>query len=329
MKTDFQYLIGVDGGGTGTRVVLVAAAPTPSSTASTAEFCHGSVILGRGSAGPSGLMHGAEPAWQAILSAIKMAFAAANLVMPALSHIGIGCGLAGVNNKQWAADFTEKNPGFGCLAIETDAGTTLFGAHQGKAGAIIALGTGSVGEVMLADGSRREVGGWGFPSSDEASGAWLGLRAIKHVQQVLDGRSQSDDFALALMAFCRAELVDEKIVAKQSPYAAPRDIIFTWLAHANQTRFARLAPLVIGYAGRAATATEIMQAAGIEVAKMAGALDPSGQLPLALCGGLAEPMLTYLPPELAARVGKPQADSATGALILLKKQCLRSPTEAL
>ena len=211
MVKQAAYLIGVDGGGTGTRIILASVDGT---------------VLGRGSAGPSGLMHGAEPAWLAILTAVDQAFHAQGVPPPALSEIAIGCGLAGVNNKRWAQDFSAKNPGFAEVILETDAGTTLLGAHQGKPGVIIALGTGSVGEVMLADGSRREVGGWGFPSSDEASGAWLGLRAINHVQHVIDGRSGADDFSAALIAFC----------------GGSRDAVFNWLAVANQTKFAQLAP---------------------------------------------------------------------------------------
>lgn len=291
-----QYLIGVDGGGTGTRVLLTDR--------------HGAE-LGRGCAGPSGLMHGAQSAWQAILAAIDQAFHAAGLATPALSEIALGCGLAGVNNKQWAADFAEQDPGFAALVLETDAGTTLLGAHQGKPGVIIALGTGSVGEVMLADGSRREVGGWGFPSSDEASGAWLGLRAINHVQHVLDGRSVGDDFSAALIAFC----------------GGSRDAVFNWLAQANQTKFAQLAPLVIEYAGKVVKANEIMLAAGVEVAKMAKALDVAESLPIALCGGLAEPMLAYLPQSLGKRVTKPEGDSASGALILVKNHFLKCLSE--
>jgi glucosamine kinase len=291
-----KYLVGVDGGGTGTRVILAG--------------LDGSV-LGRGSAGPSGLMHGAEPAWLAILAAIKLAFSSAGLSTPVLSEIAIGCGLAGVNNKQWAADFTAKNPGFAGLVLETDAGTTLLGAHQGRPGAIIALGTGSVGEAMLADGSRHEVGGWGFPSSDEASGAWLGLRAINHVQHVLDGRSAGDDFSDALIQFC----------------GGSRDTVFNWLAQANQTKFAQLAPLVIEYAGKVFKATEMMMAAGVEVAKMANALDITESLPIALCGGLAEPMLRYLPPSLEKRVTSPKGDSASGALILIKNHFLKCISE--
>ncbi len=296
VKKQPKYLIGVDGGGTGTRVILAAV---------------DGAVLGRGSAGPSGLMHGAEPAWLAILAAIKLAFSSADLSAPVLSEIALGCGLAGVNNKQWAEDFTAKDPGFAQLVLETDAGTTLLGAHQGKPGVIIALGTGSVGEVMLADGSRREVGGWGFPSSDEASGAWLGLRAINHVQHVLDGRSAGDDFSFALIDHC----------------GGSRDAVFNWLASANQTKYAQLAPFVIEYAASVAKANEIMLAAGIEVEKMAQALDRTGALPIALCGGLADPTLLYLPQNLAKRVSKPEGDSASGALILIKNHFLKCLSE--
>ena len=97
VKKQTQYLIGVDGGGTGTRVILASV--------------DGS-ILGRGNAGPSGLLHGAEPAWLAILAAIKLAFSSAGLLTPDFSEIALGCGLAGVNNKQWAEDFTANDPGF-------------------------------------------------------------------------------------------------------------------------------------------------------------------------------------------------------------------------
>ncbi|MCU6435565.1 ATPase [Undibacterium sp. Jales W-56] len=298
MSKQYQYLIGVDGGGTGTRVRLVCQGLNQAHRAGG--------VSAVGAAGPSGLMHGAAAAWDSILTATAQAFAEAGLSMPALNEIAAGCGLAGVNNRAWAAEFVAANPGFGVLAIETDAGTTLLGAHQGKAGVIIALGTGSVGEVMLADGTRREVGGWGFPSSDEASGAWLGLRAINHAQHVLDGRSPADALSAALIAHCGGD----------------KDAVFGWLAQANQTRYAQLAPMVVAQAGTVASASTIMLAAGREVAKMALALDPSGTLPIALCGGLAEPMAEFLPPELNSRIVKPHADSAAGALILIQHRLL-------
>jgi len=284
----FEYLIGVDGGGTGTRVRI--------------ERTDG-IELGRGNAGPSGLLHGAGKAWAAVQGAVDSAFADANVAQPALARMAIGLGLAGVHNKQWAAEFVEKNPGFGALKVETDAFCTLLGAHRGKCGAIIAIGTGSVGEALLADGTRREVGGWGFPTGDEASGAWLGLRAINHAQRVLDGRRSSSEFARAIIAASGGDL----------------DGLFNWLAKANQTTYAQLAPIVIEYAARDEVARGLMVLAASEIGEVATALDPAGKLPIALCGGLAVPMSEYLSPQLRGRVVLPQSDAAGGALQLIRQ----------
>ncbi len=287
-KPACSYLIGADGGGTGTRVVLADASGKE---------------LGRGSAGPSGLAHGRDKAWQSILLATERAFAAANLDVPALADIAVGCGLAGVHNIHWAREFVALNPGFGAVRAETDGYTTLLGALEGKPGSIIALGTGSVGEVLLPDGQRREVGAWGFPVSDEASGAWLGMRAVNHLQRVLDGRAVGNPFASAVLAHCGGD----------------RDGVFAWLAQANQTRYAELAPLVIRFAPEVEVARKIMLDAGKEVAIMAKALDPESALPIALCGGLAAPVADYLPADLKERIQMPKADSAVGALILIQQ----------
>ena len=293
---DFDFLAGADGGGTGTRVVLAD---------------RNGKELARGAGGPSGLVHGRQNAWHSILAALREAFAHAGLSMPELSRIAVGCGLAGVNNVQWGEEFAACNPGFGALQAETDAYTTLLGAHLGQPGVVIALGTGSVGEVLQADGMRREVGGWGFPVSDEASGAWLGMRAVNHLQRVLDGRAQVNPFAEAVLAHCGGH----------------KDAVFAWLARANQTRYAELAPLVLRFAGSVETARQIMNDAGCEVAIMAQALDPAAQLPVALCGGLAQAVTPYLPAALTARVQKPCGDSASGALILIQQYLKNTQTE--
>lgn len=281
------YLIGVDGGGSGTRVRLARA--------------DGSA-LSQGQAGPSGLMYGATAAWAAVSAALAQAFAAAALPLPALHQIALGCGLAGAHHPQWAAAFRAHDPGFAALVLESDALTTLIGAHQGRPGAIIALGTGSVGEVLAADGGRREVGGWGFPSSDEAGGAWIGLRAVNHLQQVLDGRVAPTAFATALSGVC----------------GAARPAVQIWLGAATQSAYARLAPLVFEHAASNACALDILQQAGQQVALIAEALDASGTLPLALCGGLALPLSPYLPTALRHRLTPPHGDSACGALQLIQ-----------
>ena len=195
-----EFFIGVDGGGSGTRVRLVRADGSP---------------LGEGSAGPSGLMHGIDKAWRAVEEAAAQAFQSAGLDVPARSSIAIGLGLAGVHNKEWATAFNAANPGYAHVALESDGHTTVLGAHAGQPGGIVALGTGSVAEVRLADGSHREVGGWGFPAGDEASGAWMGLRAVNHMQQVMTARVPGDAFADAVIAACGGHRPCRPGVARQ------------------------------------------------------------------------------------------------------------------
>jgi glucosamine kinase len=238
--------------------------------------------------------------------------------------MAIGLGLAGVHHAEWATQFAEKNPGFGCFKLDTDARTTLLGAHQGRAGGIVAIGTGSVGEAVLEDGSRREVGGWGFPCGDEAGGAWLGLRAMNHLQQVLDGRRPSSGFAMELMRVCCGE---SSAVASVN---ASHQAIFSWLAKADQASYAQLAPIVVEWGPRDSSACQMLVQAGIEIASMVVALDPAETIPIALCGGLAEALYGYIPEPVRQRIVAPVADSASGALVLIHQfsQCSQSTREA-
>jgi glucosamine kinase len=284
-----DYLIGVDGGGTGTRVRLARFSPD------------GVIELAQGSSGPSGLGLGIARAWAAVQDAVGQAFAAAGIEQPPLERMAIGLGLAGVHNGQWAQAFVDADPGYAALRLETDALTTLLGAHGGDPGAIVAIGTGSVGEVLLADGTRREVGGWGFPAGDEASGGWIGLAAINHIEQVLDGRRPGSAFADAVVEACGGN----------------RAAIQVWLGQATQTTYASLAPLVLQHADDPA-ARAILTRAGEEAAAIARALDPDGTLPLALCGGLGAALRDWLPPALAARARAPEGDSARGALRMIE-----------
>ena len=120
-RTVVRYLIGVDGGGTGTRLLLADS--------------HGQV-LARAQAGPSALALGAVAAWAAIEAAATQAFAALNPASePAdalpWSSCVLACGLAGVNHEVWRSAFVALAPPLLCLTVESDAYTALLGAHQG------------------------------------------------------------------------------------------------------------------------------------------------------------------------------------------------------
>ncbi|ABN85048.1 BadF/BadG/BcrA/BcrD ATPase family protein [Burkholderia pseudomallei 668] len=284
------FLIGIDGGGTGTRAVLADA-----------RGCE----LAQGSAGPSGLALGIEAAWRSIEAASAEACARAGVAFD-WRHCVLGCGLAGVNHRAWLNAFRASAP-LAALAIESDAYTTVVGAHGGAPGVIVALGTGSIAAALDASGACRIAGGYGFPSGDEASGAWLGLRALSYAQQALDGRAPLDVLARALVAHTGAP---------------DRDALIVWSCEANQTAYAQLAPIVLAHRDHPAAAHWIEQA-GIEIGRMIDALDPAAALPVALCGGLAQALASAVPEPHGARLVAPQADSAHGALRLAEREAAR------
>ncbi|KVF61899.1 ATPase [Burkholderia cepacia] len=277
------FAIGIDGGGTGTRAVLADR--------------HGRE-LAQGRGGPSGLGLGIERAWASIGAACADAFTRAGLAFD-WPQCALGCGLAGVNNAAWLAAFRAQAP-LGALAVQSDAYTTVVGAHGGAPGLIVALGTGSIAAALDAAGACRIAGGFGFPSGDEASGAWLGVRALAYAQQALDGRVPRDAFANALLAETGAQ---------------DRDALVQWSCDANQTIYARLAPIVFAHRSHPVAGALIAQA-GDEIGKMIDALDPQQALPVALCGGLADALAPAVPARHAARLRAPLDDSAHGALRL-------------
>ncbi|KVC78298.1 BadF/BadG/BcrA/BcrD ATPase family protein [Burkholderia ubonensis] len=281
--TDIFFAIGIDGGGTGTRAVL-------------ADRQGRELAQGRG--GPSGLGLGIERAWASIGVACADAFTQAGFALD-WSRCVLGCGLAGVNNASWLAAFRAQAP-LDALVVESDAYTTVVGAHGGAPGLIVALGTGSIAAALDPAGACRIAGGFGFPSGDEASGAWLGLRALAHAQQALDGRVARDALADALLAEIGA---------------ADRDTLVEWSCDANQTAYARLAPIVFAHRAHPYAAALIAQA-GDEIGKMIDALDPQRALPVALCGGLADALAPAVPARHAGRLRAPLEDSAHGALRL-------------
>jgi glucosamine kinase len=284
-----RFLIGIDGGGTGTRARLVG---------------REGALLGTADAGPSALAQGLAQAWTNIGQAITRAFATADLALPPMSDCALGMGLSGVHSPARRDAFLKLTPqAFGHVAIDTDAFTTLLGAHGGRPGAIVAAGTGSVGEALWPDGRRGSVGGWGFPVGDEASGAWLGLRAMAHAQCALDGRAQPGALARAVWGVAGAT------------QAAVQD----WCAVAGQNAYAQLAPLVFEHEADDPGAAALMQLAADDLEAMAVALDPEGRLPLALCGSLGRLLEPRLSAALRTRCVPPAADSAAGAVHLVHR----------
>jgi glucosamine kinase len=109
--------------------------------------------------------------------------------------------------------------------------------------------------------------------------------------------------------------------------AQDRDSLIVWLCATNQTGYASLAPIVLAHAGHP-FAARLLAEAGEEIGKMIAALDPSGALPVALCGGLGAPLRAYVPQRYQARLRAPLADSAHGALQLAQHEAARTGASA-
>ena len=276
---------GIDGGASNTRIRLIDA---------------NGVVQAASVPGPSSLTLSVEGAWERITGALALVG-----IGPALyPQLHLGCALAGTRRPAAQSAFAALAPRFASLALCSDGHAAVLGAHGGQAGAAISIGTGIVGNCVAVDGSARQIGGWGFPVRDEASGAWLGRAVLAEVLRLLDGY---DLDATPLHQTVR-EAVGFSI-----------DAIAAWTHQAPSTRYATLAPLVVQAAQASDPAgLRLMCSAAGEVEHLVDALDPSGDLPLCLGGSLADPIMIYLPARVVARVQPSLGDACDGALLLAR-----------
>ncbi|SEL51822.1 glucosamine kinase [Roseateles sp. YR242] len=286
-----RHLVGVDGGGTGTRVRLCDR--------------YGR-LLGQGQAGPSALGQGVDQAWCHIQEAVQEAAGQAGLATLVLAETAIGLGLSGAGVVAQAQAFVARQPGYAHLELVNDGTTTVLGAHAGQPGGVIAAGTGTVGEALRSDGSLVCVSGWGWIGGDEGSGAWLGIQAMRVAQKAMDGRAAAGPLARAVWAAAGAR------------HALDRDAVSAWVAKAGQHAYAQLAPLVFEQAQADPAAQALVEAAVGELEALALALDPTQQLPLSLAGSVAQRLGALFSGNIRARCVSPQGDSADGALRLVR-----------
>lgn len=282
-----EYWLGVDGGGTGTRALLARADGT---------------VLVRGQAGPSALGQGIAPAWQQIQLAVAQCFAEAGIAQPSWEKCAMAAGLSGVHNTEQRDALLAILPKMGQVILETDGYTMLVGAHKGQPGSIVAAGTGSVGEVLRADGSHAVVGGWGFPVGDEGSGSWLGMHAVRAAHAALDGRAAAGALAKAVWQQC----------------GQTRQAMANWVAEAGQFAYAQVAPRVFECEATDTLAADLLNQAARDLEAIADALDPAQTLPVAVCGSIGNMLKTKMTAGLQARCVEAAMGPAEGALWLLQ-----------
>jgi glucosamine kinase len=278
-------LLGVDGGGTRSRARLADA---------------GGAVLAEAAGGPANIRFGLEESLAAVFQAGARCLDQAGLP-PQDSQRIIAClALAGASEPAYRAAAERHPHPYRDVLVTTDAQAACIGAHGGRDGGIIIVGTGSIGWAELR-GHHVRVGGWGLVVSDEGSGAWLGREALRRVLWALDGRIQWT--GLLTVLFDRFQS-DPHAIVRFSSEARSRD-------------FAELAPVIIDQAAaNDPVAVELMRSAGGHVDALARALIAHATRRLALMGGLARTIEPWLAEETRRHLVTPVGDALDGALRL-------------
>lgn len=282
------YFLGVDGGGTGCRARI--------------EDATGNV-LGQGLSGPATTRLGVEAAWSSIEHAIGAACSEAGIGVPDRSRIAAGIGIAGIGRPGAREALSAIPHGFFRAAFVSDGHAACLGAHGGRDGGIVIAGTGSVGLGFVADKEIR-VGGYGFPISDEGSGADLGLRAIRLALRAHDGRSEFSVLLREVMGRFNND---------------PMEAV-AWMDRASATEYARLAPLVMRHADQGdMVGRRIVRAAAEELDAIIRGLIEKGAARVSLIGGLASAIEPWLSPDLRRQLRPAEGDAVSGAILLARR----------
>jgi glucosamine kinase len=283
-----RFFIGVDGGGTGCRARIED---------------NGGTVLGTGIGGPAALRFGVERSFAAMTAACRGALAEAELPEGVLADTVAGIGLAGVGRKGALEQLIAHPHPFRAVTYVNDATTACLGAHAGRDGGIVIVGTGSIGYAVVG-GREVRVGGYGFPISDEGSGADIGLHAIRLALRAHDARANSSNLTHEVMARFHDD-----------PYEA-----VAWMDKATATDYATFAPMVMRHADDGdPVGRRIVRDAAEQIDELARRLVECGAPRIALLGGLASPMLAWLAPDVQRRIAPVEGDAVDGALLLARR----------
>jgi N-acetylglucosamine kinase-like BadF-type ATPase len=326
-----HYFLGLDGGGSSTRAVVVT---------DTLD------VLGRGEAGASNhYAVGPQVAAQNCRTAAEAALADAHRIEPSFSRNAIsawGFGLAGVRREQDA--FLMRGQlnalvGGAPWTLDTDAAAAQSGAFCGAPGIVLSAGTGAICLGVSARGERFYADGCGPILGDEGGGYWIGLEALRVVCRVADGRAPKGSLSSAVLTTLNLADCGALVQWVHAPstthdqIACLSQLVFDLAAAGGQAAIDireravdRLATSVTAVAHAILTREQQLAI---------GAPEPL-DLPIALRGGLFEDdffkatvgytvgeRMTFLKRDFlplgAWRIVRPQFDAAVGAALLAQK----------
>jgi glucosamine kinase len=283
-----DYFLGIDGGGTKCKARL--------------EDAQGN-LLAEVIAGPANAANNLKDSVAAVLEAAKKAIAEANIEGLTLDQIHAGIGLAGINIPQVKQAFLKQSLPFASWHITTDLHIACLGAHLGKDGAIVIIGTGSSG-IAIRNEQHIEIGGHGFVIGDKGSGAWLGKMAISFCLETLDAIHPNNRLSAQVMSLFDCDnaydLVNLTLQAKPVFYAS-------------------IAPLVFKLAAeQQADALLLVNQAATYINQICHRLLIGNLERLSLIGGVTQPLMPFLDSQLQTIIQPAKATPEQGAILYSK-----------
>jgi glucosamine kinase len=260
-----SFVIGVDGGGSRTRVLI---ANESGQEVGMAE--------GEGSAVRPGEV---ERSAQVIAATIQQALTQATLGRAGARAACVGvAGVGRTDEREMLTDALDELGLADEVVVVPDALIALEDAFGEGSGVLLIAGTGSIAFGRGPTGTIARAGGWGPVCGDEGSGSWIGRRALGIVTAAHDGREPETSLTSSLLSAAGVDAIEALI---------------PWAAHATPSDLADLVPAVLEVAAtgdqRANSLLSLaVEELGLHVLALARQLfgDERAAFPLALSGGL-------------------------------------------
>lgn len=294
-------VIGVDGGGSSTRVYVAD---------------ERAQVLFKAIGDGSAVKPGAESDSAEVIGALvrnSVIDAEMGHLMPRALVVGVA-GVGREAQKIALQQELERLELADAVVVISDAEAAMEDAFGEGPGVLLIAGTGSIAWGRSPAGTMARCGGWGPVFGDEGSGAWLGRKALQVIAAAHDGREP--ETALTGAVLTALELDDVPA-------------IITWASSATPADLASLAPAVLSAAEvgdlRANTVvTMAVEELALHIRALARSLfvDERAAIPVALHGGLlgrGRPMRKRLEHRLktlvpGAVVRHQSVDAARGAV---------------
>lgn len=292
MTGEYTHFLGIDGGGTGCRAMLVDADGRE---------------LSRAEGGSANVATDMDGAIKNILFLIDSLFSQANVAPEFMTSTSAVLGLAGANVVKSNAPVEAALP---CSAVYVtdDREVVVEGALGGSNGGIAAPGTGSF-FACRANGDLNSLGGWGFMLGDEASGAWLGRKLLTLAIHCHDGVTEHSNLTRETLG--KFDGKPSRMVQFANE-ATPRD-------------FGADARKIVAFAKDGDVhAKSLMQDGADWIQTALTTLGFRNGDRLCLWGGLGPQYLPYLAPEFAAGYAEPVSDALRGAVSVAMKRAGKS-----